>query len=148
VLSCASENEIRSRNHVQWIVVKPFAANCPTGECFTLPTLPASFPRAGVATQKKSGFAQKVGSGGACTGPADCTVTGETCVDPDGAGTAVAMCMGGAGTSVAPYYTQAYLWRVHAYDLELLSAFDFNAYAFGSRRQYMTHDSYNLQTFE
>ena len=47
VLSCQTTNEVRDTESVQWIVMRPFGATCSGGtECFTLPTLPASFPRA------------------------------------------------------------------------------------------------------
>jgi Calx-beta domain len=148
VVSCATQNEVREESSVQWVVMRPFAANCPLGqECFTLPTLPPSFPRAGSGVQQKSGFEQKVGSGVACVVPADCTVLGEACVDPDGAGTAGKMCMSGSGTAGDPYVIEDYVWRLHLYDLGLAPSFDFNGFQFSQRRQWMTHESSNTQVF-
>ncbi len=145
VLSCQSENEVREQRTVQWIVIKPFDANCGPDECFDLPTLPASFPRAATATQKRSGFEQRVGSGAAC---GSCGVAGEACVDPDGAGAATDQCMGGSGSAADPFFTQDYVWFLHVYNLELLpDAFDFNAYDFDVRRLYMTHESTNQIDF-
>ena len=131
---------------VQWIVVRPFGTSCSGSECFTLPTLPAGFPRQAAGTQKKSGFEQLVGSGAACSG--SCAVAGETCVDPDGAGSATTMCMGGAGTDANPYFTQDYMWWLHLYRVDLLASFNFQSYAFGDRGTYMSHESSNEQVFQ
>jgi hypothetical protein len=146
--ACQTENEVRSDVSVQWIVVKPFQLNCGADECFTLPTLPASFPRGTAGVQQKSGFEQKVGSGLACTGPASCVVAGEACIDPDAAGASGNLCMGGAGTAASPYTTQEYEWRMHLYDLELAPSFNFNAFTFSDRIPYMTHESSNRAFFD
>jgi hypothetical protein len=144
--ACQTENEVRADASVQWIVVKPFALDCAGSECFTLPSLPPSFPRYSASPARKSGFEALVGSGAACT-PGSCSA-GETCVDPDGAGSAAAMCMGGTGTANDPYFTQALAWKMHLYDLELAPAFDFDAFAFADRILYLTHESSNAQPFQ
>jgi hypothetical protein len=142
VLSCGKDNDIREKAQVEWIVYRPFDTSCAGGrECFTLPTLPASFPNASSAPQKRPGFDQRVGSGLAC---GTCALANERCVDPDGStGPLGAMCMGGAGTPDDPYFTQAYEWLMHVYDLELAPSFDFNEFEFAERRLYMTHESSN-----
>jgi hypothetical protein len=147
VLSCAATNELREDFSVQWVVVRPFSATCAGQECFTLPALPPGFPRASAGVQRRSGFEQTIGSGRACARPADCIV-GESCVDPDAAGPAGMMCMGGSGTGADPYFVEDYTWRLHLYDLELAPAFDFNAFEFSRRLEWMTHESSNTQFFD
>lgn len=146
VLSCTGENEIRDALDVQWIVVKPYDPSCAGQECFTLPLLPPSFPRAASGVQQKSGFLARVGAGGTCSGA--CPVAGETCVDPDGGGAAATMCMGGSGSDADPFFTQDYLWQIHLYDLELAPSFDFNDFEFSQRRAWQTHESFNKQSFD
>jgi hypothetical protein len=141
VLSCAATNEQRDSFRSQWIVVRPFAPACLGQECFDLPTLPASFPRAVAGPQQRSGFEARLGSGVACE-PGDC-LSGETCADPDGAGPQSQMCMRGAGTDADPYAVEDYVWNLHVYDLALAPAFDFNAFAFDRRRDWLTHESFN-----
>jgi hypothetical protein len=145
VIPCRSENEIRDTLDAQWIVVRPFGPSCAGQECFTLPALPPGFPRAASGAQEKSGFLERIGSGATCSAP--CPVAGETCVDPDGGGSAPAMCMGGSGTDADPYFTQDYLWQLHVYDLELAPSFDFSAFDFSTRRALQTHESFNKQGF-
>ncbi|MHB8878296.1 MAG: hypothetical protein ACYC8T_31760, partial [Myxococcaceae bacterium] len=101
----------------QWLVIRPRTA--PTATCpgftstvagcesFTLPTLPASFPEAVAATQKQSGFQQRVGSAAACTGT--CPVVGEACVVPVST-TLPAQCMGQDASS--RYFTESYAWTL------------------------------------
>jgi hypothetical protein len=145
-----AKNEIRKEQSVQWIVMRPFAATCSGAECFTLPTLPASFPRAASSATKKSGFEARLGSGAACTGAGqgNCAA-GEVCVDPDGAGTNITqtMCMTGAGTVGSPYVVQDYFWKLHMYDLELAAAWTWNAFNFLDRLLFVTHESSNEQTW-
>ncbi len=149
VLSCATTNQVREDLSVQWIVTRPFSASCAGSECFTLPTLPATFPRAATSTQKKSGFEQRLGSGATCTGAGqgNC-ITGETCVDSDGAGAAGLRCMTGAGTVASPYVVQDYFWKLHLYDLELAMAWTWNAFQFADRLLFMTHESSNEHVFQ
>lgn len=146
VLSCATANEVREDFNVQWLVAKPFAAACGGQECFTLPTLPPSFPRATAGVQQRSGFEPRTGSGIACALPADC-IADETCVDPDAGGPAGMTCMGGAGTGADPYFVEDYAWKLHLYDLELAPSFDFNRFQFSERPQWLTHESSNTQVF-
>ncbi|RMH41246.1 MAG: carboxypeptidase regulatory-like domain-containing protein [Deltaproteobacteria bacterium] len=145
VLSCATENEVRESRTTHWIVYKPFGLDCGASECFTLPTLPASFPRATPGPQQRAGLEPIVGSGAACSGA--CPVAGETCVDPDGAGgAATAMCMGGSGTASDPYTVQRYEWVAHVYSMQILTRttpFDFDDFDFADRRLYMTHEATN-----
>ena len=146
VLSCATTNEVREDFNVQWLVAKPFAATCAGQECFTLPSLPPSFPRATAGVQQRSGFERKTGSGVTCALSADCIV-GEACVDPDAGGPAGMMCMGGAGTGADPYFLEDYAWKLHLYDLELAPSFDFDSFQFSQRPQWLTHESSNTQVF-
>ena len=148
VLSCATTNEVRESFEVQWVVVRPFVPNCAAGqECFVLPTLPASFPRAVAGPQQRSGFEQRLGSGAVCGGPGDC-IAGEGCVDPDGpTGSGVQMCMRGSGTSADPYAVEDYAWKLHVYDLELAPAFDFDAFELSRRLDWMSHESSNTHVF-
>ncbi len=153
VLSCdtSGENEIFFDYDTQWIVMKPYQLNCGSSECFTLPTLPASFPRATTGTQQRSGFTQYVGSGASCTGSGQgtCALASESCVDPDGAtGPLGTLCMTGSGTAASPYKTQDYRWRLHSYDLNLAPSFSFNSFTFSNRRLYMTHESSNNDAFQ
>jgi hypothetical protein len=146
VLACDTTNEVRESFDTQWVVVRPFAATCGLQECFTLPMLPASFPRAMAGPQQRSGFEQRIGSGTACAGPGDC-IAGETCVDPDAAGARVQMCMGGAGMAADPYTVEDYAWRLHVYYLGLAPAFDFDAFEFSTRVDWLTHESSNTVLF-
>jgi len=145
-----AKNEIRKETSVQWIVMRPFSTSCGGSECFSLPTLPGSFPRAASSATKKSGFEPKLGSGATCTGTGQGScAAGETCVDPDGAGTTIAgtICMTGAGTVASPYVVQDYFWKLHMYDLELAASWTWNAFNFVDRLLFMTHESSNEQTF-
>jgi hypothetical protein len=105
-----------SASYPEWLVYKPYALNG-TGcnalspatagcESFTLPALPATFPRAAAGTQQQSGFEGYVGSAKACSAAAPCALATETCVVPTGSGLA-AQCM---GTSGGLYFTEGYLW--------------------------------------
>ncbi|HUB07898.1 MAG TPA: hypothetical protein VMB50_12885 [Myxococcales bacterium] len=116
-LSCQTANSQQvTATYPQWLVYKPYAldgSGCaalspPTAGCeaFTLPTLPASFPRAAAGVQQQSGFEQFVGSGKACSGSAPCALAGESCVKPTGSGLAD-QCM---GTSGAQQFTEGYVW--------------------------------------
>jgi hypothetical protein len=147
--ACQTTNQVRDAESVQWIVMRPFGATCTGGsECFTLPTLPASFPRAASSATKKSGFEARLGSGAACTGAGqgNCAA-GEVCVDPDAAGALTSMCMTGAGTAASPYVVQDYFWKLHLYDLELAASWTWNAFNFVDRLLFMTHESTNEATF-
>ena len=142
VLSCATTNDVRTSESIQWIVYRPFGLTCGTDECVTLPTLPADFPRATVATAKRAGFETLVGTGAACGSCA----AGAACVDPDGAGVATSMCMAGAGSVADPYTTQRYRWRLHVYDLGLAPAFDFDDFELVDHEALVTHESSNQST--
>jgi hypothetical protein len=146
--SCEKTNQVRSVVSTQWIVMRPFSASCGGSECFALPTLPGSFPRASSSAAKKSGFEAKLGSGAACTGAGqgNCAA-GETCVDPDGVGVLTSICMTGAGTDANPYVVQDYFWHLHLYDLELAASWTWNAFNFVDRLLFMTHESSNEMTF-
>ncbi len=145
---CGTSNEIRGNDKLEWRVIKPYQVNCSGEECFTLPTLPPTFPRAAAGVQRRSGFEQRVGGGQTCVSSGDCLVPGEICVDPDGSGAQPTMCMGGTGTEADPYRAQIYSWKVHEYDLELAPSFDFNHFAFADRPTYLTHESVNYSYFE
>jgi hypothetical protein len=150
VLSCQTTNDKRERLVVQWIVAKPFGATCSGGrECFTLPTLPASFPRAGAAPQQKSGFEAVLGSGLACTGSGQGSCSaGEQCVDPDAGGANARLCVTGAGTEADPYVTRDYHWRLEIFDLELLASWAWSAFNFADKALYLTHESTHTATFQ
>jgi hypothetical protein len=103
-------------SYPEWLVYKPYALNG-TGcsalapatagcESFTLPTLPASFPRATAGVQQQSGFEGYVGSAKACSGTAPCALAAESCTVPTGSKLA-AQCM---GTSGGLYFTEGYVW--------------------------------------
>lgn len=140
VLSCDNNNSVHQEDSVQWVVYRPFGVSCGADECYALPTLPASFPRATTATDKRSGFEALVGPGTAC----GACPAGSACVDPDGGGgPATSMCMSGAGTDGDPYATQAYRWRVHVYDLGLQPGFDFDDFTFADHEALVTHESAN-----
>ncbi len=151
--SAAPEDDIRTEFSTQWIVVKRFGLDCSGQECFSLPTLPASFPRQSTGTRKKSGFETWVGSGIACTGDGDCAA-GESCVDPDRAdadhdGPEPRMCMAGAGTAGDPYYLQDYSWRLHVYDLGLAPAgWSLDQFTFADHDAEVTHEVWNRQGFQ
>jgi hypothetical protein len=149
VLSCQTENDTAEAYQVQWIVYRPFSASCAGQECFTLPTLPASFPRAASAAGKRSGFDPKPGSGAACTVGGSTCASGETCVDPDGATNTAAgpMCLTGAGTEGSPYTARDYFWKLHVYDLDL-PGFNFQSFQFADRKTYQSHESSNGQSFQ
>jgi hypothetical protein len=145
--SCQTTNEVRPARSVQWIVAKRFGADCAADECFTLPVLPGSFPRAGSGPAQKSGFEALIGSGAACA--TTCALAGEACVDPDGVGPKSLQCMGGTGTAQQPHFTQAYEWSLGIHDLELMPGpFDFDSFRFGDREAYLTHTSSNRMPFD
>ncbi len=148
VTSCGTTNEERSKQTPEWIVLRPFDPSCSGDECFTLPVLPASFPRASSGAQKKSGFEALAGSGASCNNAGDCAA-GESCVDPDGSGPNAQMCMGGAGTAADPYVVQSYQWVLRLFDLELAApGWSFDAFELSTLERDVTHESTNRTPFQ
>ena len=100
----------------EWLVYKPYVLNgtgcsalnpaTPGCESFTLPTLPASFPRAAAGVQQQPGFEGYVGSAKACSAAAPCALAAESCTVPTGSNLA-AQCMGASG---GLYFTEGYAW--------------------------------------
>jgi hypothetical protein len=130
---------------VQWVVVRPFDTADPAcsggSECFILPVLPAGWPRSGVAAYKRDGFEQLVGSGAACTVDSQCNGgLGEVCRDVDQGGPGTGVCAIDDGTN---YITQANYWWSEIFRLGLMSAFDFDDFAFDSNVTYRTEQSSN-----
>lgn len=135
---------IRTKN-VQWVVVRPFDVADPAcsggSECFSLPVLPAGWPRQGVGAAKRDGFEQLAGSGAACAIDANCDAAqSEVCRDVDQGGTGGNVCALDDGTN---FSTQAYYWWSKIYRLGLMAAFDFDNYAFDSNVDYRTEQASN-----
>jgi hypothetical protein len=145
MLECEEFNQAVLARQPQWIVYRRFGlgTNCGVDECFTLPTLPASFPRASSNTsRKRDGFNGLVGYANGCVTSASCDqAAGETCADPDG--DSFSSCYGGSGTNADPYYRQRYSWRAHVYDLELAPSFDFDDHDFTTLEATLTHETSN-----
>ena len=136
-LSCETNRQaLVTLRKTEWIVIKGFGTAdpaCAGSECFTLPTLPSGWPRAGDAALKLSGFDTRVGSGRTCTSVADCAA-GESCtqvtVTP-----AASLCMTGNAT-------QTMSWHM-TLDRRQGSAFSPTNFAFGVRQAQVTHVATN-----
>lgn len=132
-----------------------------------MPTLPATWPRAGTdpATGKMDGLPPRRGSGAPCLTSADCTITGDVCtffggrcaeqsykacqadsdcdacVPGDTCTGAKQICTYDDGTTD---HTTRNLWSVRVGRLGLSSAaFDFDAFALDDRTAYLTEESSN-----
>jgi hypothetical protein len=131
-------------SRVDWQVVKPYALNCTGTECFTLPTLPATFPRASSGTLKLSGFEQRVGSGTACTSTAGCDAAiGESCQTPPGLNASICVGTDGNGN----YFTEKEAWGLGIERDGLNASFSIATLDLGTRTQDMTQLSSNTATF-
>jgi hypothetical protein len=180
-LSCASEVDVVSREKdLYWEVWRPFyvdAANCTdtTGtestpnpkECFTLPTLPSSWPRAGVdaATGKDDGFSTRSGSGLPCVGVSDCVISSDSCqyfgdrctiqthkscsqdsdcndcIASDTCTGDYTVCIG--VNTDGDFILQYNEWALQVGYLGLASNFDFNRFSLSDWHSYVTHASAN-----
>ncbi|MDF1566140.1 MAG: hypothetical protein P1V51_24120, partial [Deltaproteobacteria bacterium] len=178
VIYCSDEKDVVStKKTVEWEVWRPYGVTCTgrTGgevvdsakECFTLPTLPATWPRAGAdaAGGKFDGLTQISGGGEACTGAGDCGINNDACelfggrcaqqthkactVDAD-----CGDCMTGDvctgvmqvcvdATTANSSIEKAY-WGMRVDSLGLASGFDFNAFDLPERSIGMTHESSNF----
>jgi hypothetical protein len=181
-LPCMQEPDVISTTRdLYWEVWRPYDVNCSdtTGseitpnpkECFTLPTLPAAWPRAGVdtATGKDDGFAARQGSGTECVNDPDCAITGDSCVyfgdrcndqrhrscttnadceDCRLGDTCTAtwqICLANDGSND---FVQQNEWHLRVSYLGPSTAFDFNNFALADRLTHLTHESTNRLVLE
>ncbi|MHC4067418.1 MAG: hypothetical protein ACYSUI_23340, partial [Planctomycetota bacterium] len=184
-LSCSDEVDIISTDKdLYWEVWRPFyvdAANCTdtTGtestpnpkECFTLPTLPAGWDRAGtdVATGKDDGFGTRKGSGLTCIDEFDCDITDDaceyfgdrcaiqthkSCTDDGDCNSCIGTdtCSGDETICVGENLSGSWIlqrneWSLQVGFLGLTSGFNFNRFDLGDWHAYVTHASTNKLKF-
>jgi hypothetical protein len=143
--ACEKQRQAMSSAESQWVVWKPYDtadAACAGSECFSLPTLPAGWPRAGDGLQQLSGFEQRTGSGKGCTTNADCQASlGESCNNIAASGqTANNLCTLTSGTDFVVHRNR---WDLVESVHGLAPSFDPRRFAFGTRSAQVTHIASN-----